>query len=133
MTTTTHPRPAQAVGDFRTLPKCARKGCNQQIENWVHEFDFEYVGVLPRHYRSVVDSRPTGKYPGVRWVVGLEAVGDAPWDVTVNLWRTGGSEWPTDDVRPARIAVPDAAGLTAALLKAQKLADKLNRKREARR
>lgn len=128
MTTTTHPRPYQAVGDFRTLPKCARKGCNQQIDKWPHEFDFEYVGVLPRHYRSVADSRPVGIDPGVSWVVGLEAVGDAPWAVAVSVWKGFDKEWPVDDVRPDRVELPDASGLCTAIAKATRLAEKLNAK-----
>lgn len=116
---------------------CTREGCAAAEDHWPHGEAGITPDGRPIHGRALEDSRPKDESGGLRicktgepdsWNVGVRAIGDEPWEVSVSA---SAREFPLRQELYvcAFYTIPDAPGLLAALNRAQAYADKLNARR----
>jgi hypothetical protein len=118
---------------------CTRRGCAAAEDHWPHVEARITPDGLPIHGYALEDNRPkdetgvlhickTGERDPDFWRVFIEAVGDEPWTIGVEMFA---KTFPLRecDRLVAKFVVPDAPGLLAALGRVQAKVDKPNVRR----
>lgn len=130
--------PQEAV----TVFQCTRKGCDTKTDKSAHHESRVTPDGLPIHSRLVYDDYE--REPGSNrlhftpyeerdphWTVALEAVGDQPWRIVVEI--TNYQTWPGSEISSHGIThygvpreIPNGEGLLEKITEAVNLRDKLN-------
>lgn len=119
-----------------TVVPCTRTGCFREEDKWPHDPDSITPEGKPQHRRHIADSEwreedgtltrvHTGESPESGWVVGIQADGEADWEIYIEVTARA---FPVRDqgLYHATFPVPESPALAEAITEAIRRRDRLN-------